>query len=85
MLLKPLTRYYVIIAMFIASITYLLFFGYLFGYNPTFLTNYGYDWFPYRLWSTRRNIFRLVGTFMMAVAVFLIYVLFKFNERLFQV
>lgn len=86
MILKPMTRYYVVNAMFVISIIYLLFFGILFGFNPNFLSiNKGYEWFPYRLWFSKRNLFRVIGIIMIIFSGFLGIILVKFNERLLHV
>lgn len=85
MVLKPLTRYYIINIMFGISIIYLFYFGILFGINPNFLSSQGYEWFPYRLWYTKKGLFMLLGFGMMGLSAFLAYILFKFNKKLFQV
>jgi hypothetical protein len=71
--------------MFVISIIFLLFFGILFSIDPSFLKKEGYEWFPYRLWYTEKPLFRFLGIMLMIASVVVCYVLFKFNEKLFQV
>ena len=79
-LLKPRTRYILINGMFVLAILYSFLLGYLFAFDPYFLSHHGYDWFPYRLWYTEKGLFRLIGCFMITTGVFLSFIICKLSS-----